>query len=428
MTISDHSITVYLPSTGLPETIDKDHPNWEKVKTAIRKQEWDHLEPLMNIPVGVSLYTNGDVEITEDGMFFRKVEINSYIASRIVSMFSEGFSVDPMVNFFVNMMENPDGKVRESVYKWLEAGNMPITEDGYLIGYKYVNDDFTSCHPGVWSMTPPYAFDHCAHYDHTPGNLVEMPREKCDTNPDNTCSSGLHFCAYGYLNQYMTNKRIVVVKINPRDVTSIPSDYNFFKARCCRYEVLDEVHLETTGDFLAGTTVVRAARGVSLDSIFFDPKQEHLEENSDELFDEHDEHDEESDEYDQTDYASDEFDLMFSRGGLVFYGNDLYHLRETLGSINKVAYEIGVASSTVQDWFKKIDDKIKIRQDQPKPVDQPPVESPFRQNAEFVHERTGLSFTRDELKAAISKHGTAYAMQQETGIPRSTINGWLKRV
>jgi hypothetical protein len=33
----------------------------------------------------------------------------------------------------------------------------------------------------------------------------------------------------------------VIVKINPRDVVSIPTDYNNAKGRACRYEVIGEV-------------------------------------------------------------------------------------------------------------------------------------------------------------------------------------------
>ena len=33
----------------------------------------------------------------------------------------------------------------------------------------------------------------------------------------------------------------MILKINPRDVVSIPTDYNDSKGRCCRYEVIGEV-------------------------------------------------------------------------------------------------------------------------------------------------------------------------------------------
>jgi hypothetical protein len=36
------------------------------------------------------------------------------------------------------------------------------------------------------------------------------------------------------------SNRVVIVKINPADVVSIPSDYKNTKGRCCRYEVIAE--------------------------------------------------------------------------------------------------------------------------------------------------------------------------------------------
>jgi hypothetical protein len=37
---------------------------------------------------------------------------------------------------------------------------------------------------------------------------------------------------------------MVVVKINPKDVVSVPSDYNCQKLRCCAYTVVSEVEAE----------------------------------------------------------------------------------------------------------------------------------------------------------------------------------------
>ena len=39
-------------------------------------------------------------------------------------------------------------------------------------------------------------------------------------------------------------ERTVIVKINPRDVISIPSDYNNSKGRACRYEVIGELGVD----------------------------------------------------------------------------------------------------------------------------------------------------------------------------------------
>ncbi len=50
----------------------------------------------------------------------------------------------------------------------------------------------------------------------------------------------LHFAAYDYAKNSYRGAHIVVVKINPADVVSIPNDYNNQKGRCCRYEVIGE--------------------------------------------------------------------------------------------------------------------------------------------------------------------------------------------
>ena len=75
--------------------------------------------------------------------------------------------------------------------------------------------------------------------------MVSMPRQAVDDNPNNTCSHGLHVCSYEYLKNF-TGERLVVCKVNPRDVVSIPTDYNHTKMRVCRYEVIQEIPLDST--------------------------------------------------------------------------------------------------------------------------------------------------------------------------------------
>jgi hypothetical protein len=70
-----------------------------------------------------------------------------------------------------------------------------------------------------------------------------MERFDVDDNKDNTCSTGLHFCSQSYLSCF-GGERTVIVKINPADVVSIPSDYNDAKGRACRYEVIGELEVE----------------------------------------------------------------------------------------------------------------------------------------------------------------------------------------
>jgi hypothetical protein len=51
--------------------------------------------------------------------------------------------------------------------------------------------------------------------------------------------------------------RTVIVKINPRDVVSIPTDYDNSKGRACRYEVIGEIGAQVTDQEDAFTSPVQ---------------------------------------------------------------------------------------------------------------------------------------------------------------------------
>jgi hypothetical protein len=92
-----------------------------------------------------------------------------------------------------------------------------------------------------------------------PGNVVEMERNTVDDNMNNTCSTGLHFCSKEYLAHFGGHdSRTVILKINPRDVVSIPADYNATKGRTCRYEVIGELGVHPDEAFIAPVQVEAA--------------------------------------------------------------------------------------------------------------------------------------------------------------------------
>jgi hypothetical protein len=123
-------------------------------------------------------------------------------------------------------MDNPSYRSVQELYGFLEKNNLPITPDGYFLAYKRVRDDYTDCHTGTM--------------DNSIGKTVSMERNQVDDDQNNTCSQGLHFCSQGYL-KHFGGARTIIVKINPRDVVSIPTDYDNSKGRACKYQVIGEV-------------------------------------------------------------------------------------------------------------------------------------------------------------------------------------------
>jgi hypothetical protein len=142
---------------------------------------------------------------------------------------SKGLPFQPLVNFLNNIMENPSMQSQKELYDFLEPEHLPITEDGFFLAYKAVRSDFKDKYRGV--------------FDNSVGQVCEMQRAKVDDDRGRGCSNGLHAGALNYVANYGSleaGDRIVIVKINPKDVVSVPSDSNCEKLRTCRYEVVGQ--------------------------------------------------------------------------------------------------------------------------------------------------------------------------------------------
>lgn len=211
---------------GTPHTINKTHVAYSKVVDAIKAGLWDDVKALINPVKAVITFSKGNVAIVEGEMFWKGQPFHNSLATRMVQMLTDGFDIDPMVNFMDNLMKNPSRQAVTELYGFLEKNSLPITPDGCFLAYKRVRENYMDCHTGTM--------------DNSVGKVVEMERNMVDDNRNNTCSAGLHFCSHSYLSSF-GGERTVIVKINPCDVVSIPSDYNDAKGRACRYEVIGEV-------------------------------------------------------------------------------------------------------------------------------------------------------------------------------------------
>jgi len=222
--IQGANITVVIGST--PFTISKSHITYAQVLEAIKAGDWDKVKEIVD-PVKVVLkFGQGNVTIDGEQLLWKGRELNTGLATRMIAMLQEGFDIKPMASFMENLMSNPSKRAVDELYGFLEKNNLPITPDGHFLAYKRVRDNYFDVHSGTM--------------DNSVGKIVEMERNEVDDNKDRTCSAGLHFCSHSYLGHF-SGDRVVIVKINPRDVVSIPSDYNDSKGRACRYEVIGEV-------------------------------------------------------------------------------------------------------------------------------------------------------------------------------------------
>lgn len=214
---------------GVSYTIDTDHPKYIQALESVRHKDWTSFINLVNISKQVQSYFDGsEVEINDGAINYHGQIIHNTLTKRIISFMREGLPHEPLLNLFKNLMANPSKRAVDELYDFLEVGELPITEDGHFLAFKNVRSDYKDIHSGT--------------FDNSVGKVCEMPRNGVDEDKDRTCSAGLHFCSIQYLPSFRDSDggKTMIVKINPRDVVAIPSDYNNTKGRTCRYEVVAE--------------------------------------------------------------------------------------------------------------------------------------------------------------------------------------------
>ena len=239
--VQGNNITVVLGNT--PHTVSKSHPTYQRVLDAIKANDWDTVRNVIEPKKVVLNYGRGNVSVQGDKLFWRGQEFHNAIAVRMIQMLQEGFSVEPLVNFMENLMQNPSKRAVTELYGFLEKNNLPVTPDGHFLAYKKVKADYKDVYSGTM--------------DNSVGKVLTMERNTVDDDKNRTCSAGLHFCSQSYL-AHFRGDRVMIVKINPRDVVSIPADYNEAKGRTCRYEVVGEIGVSEADATAAFTQSVQS--------------------------------------------------------------------------------------------------------------------------------------------------------------------------
>jgi len=227
--IGDDGLTVYID--GKMYTISSSDSKFDKAVKLVTKgaskkkliKLFDRLSRIRDY-----LDSSGRFKISDGVIYYDGQEVVNSLTTKILAMMDKGLPIEPMVNFFTNLRQNPSKTAQQELYLYLEAGDLPITPDGCFLSYKAVRDNYKDYHSG--------------RFDNSVGSICEMPRYEVDDNREVTCSTGLHAAQLEYAKMFGGDRgHLMVIKINPRDVCAIPKDYNNTKLRCCRYEVVDEL-------------------------------------------------------------------------------------------------------------------------------------------------------------------------------------------
>lgn len=372
--------TVSVMVMGTFRSIPRTHPNAESLISAIKDDApHDVISDLLDVRTYMDILTEGyvslvrDVESSELQVMHQGTVVRQTIATRIIDSYNEGRPPIELLRFLNNIKANTSKlDIADEIYDWVEAGNMPITEDGCLIAMKLVRNDYSSFH------------DHT--FINTPGSwLEEQDRSRVVTDRSQCAAGGLHFCSPSYLPSFASmngassaNSRIVVLKVNPADIAAIPTDYNFSKGRAFGYWVVGEVSDDDEiRRLFQGHNYLSAPTPTSKDAnAIYDGEE------------------------DDIDGYEDPFDCDP-------YDRDYDPEREEEDEYDNVEPEYEAKEKTAADYVK------------------PKATPDTGTKVTFVNGKA-CEFSRSQIVTLLIKHGGQRAVQRATGIPRSTLQGWIK--
>jgi len=226
-------MTVFI--NGASVVVPKDAPNFQDILDAIFEDaSTETILALTSVSRKLFAWSEGSLTVTGETVSIDGRELSPRLNNRILTLVKSEVpnkkAIAALQAFATNLLENPSRTAVNELYDFLDACNLPITPDGHFLAYKKVRGTFFDCHSNS--------------FDNTPGNTLSVPRNTVDEDRNRTCSSGLHVCSYGYLSHFGSSDeddRVVICKINPKDVVAVPADYDNMKMRVSQYTVVDEV-------------------------------------------------------------------------------------------------------------------------------------------------------------------------------------------
>jgi hypothetical protein len=257
--ITDSGILIFVD--GKQFQIAQDHPNFRAVKTKLENRDYSDLTDLLDIRAAVRkwLGINPRFTLTNDLLALDGVEFSDRVSQKVLAMIDAGNDPQALFNFLVKVRQNPSNTAQNELLLFCSANKFMIHADGDILSYKAVRQDYKDIHSGSVFYKPCHLMtaDERAKYDvgitmgreknvrvSTANGITEvsMPRFAVDDNRERTCSHGLHFAALGYASSFGgVGSKMLVLKVNPADVVSIPSDYNNEKGRTAKLVVAAEL-------------------------------------------------------------------------------------------------------------------------------------------------------------------------------------------
>lgn len=217
--ITNDSIAVVYE--GKSYTVRKGAANFVPLRAALIHESWEDVPAHLTVKKSIEDWARGDFTVEGSSIRYKDVRLPDSLNKRILEMAAKGESPEPFFAFWERVQRNPSHRSVHQLWDFLNHCGIPLTDDGCFLAYKGIRSNLKDKHTGC--------------YDNKPGAMHEMPRNQVSDDPETPCHEGFHVGALRYAQGF--GEVVVICKVDPEFVVSVPKDSSCEKMRVCKYTV-----------------------------------------------------------------------------------------------------------------------------------------------------------------------------------------------
>jgi hypothetical protein len=238
--INTEAITLFIKGSNIRiEKTNKKYPKIVKVFSLPKEEQEQAVLAIINDAapnIEKVISEKEGFEVRGTDIFYKNEKLPKAFADKILSIIRDGLPLDHFEKFWENLEKNPSAQSVLELTEFLDYKELPITEDGHFLAYKGVSSDYFSVHGNTETKVILGTVNSTGRIYNGIGEVIEVRRRDVDDDRDKHCSYGLHAGSLAYARGFAP--KLIVVKINPADVVSVPSDCGCQKVRVSKYEVI----------------------------------------------------------------------------------------------------------------------------------------------------------------------------------------------
>lgn len=230
-------------NNGQPHVFDHTHMNYNALIECVMSDDADEFVNLINSGSTIEDWSEGDFEFKDGFLYYEGERVADQPTNRIVELLKQNYSHEFMTNYLEKLYNNVSERAVQESYTWSSHKGLPIAKDGDMIAYKgvrkYVGEDIVDKMGRTITEGDLVDIYTGNSFRNNIGDSNGMKRRQVCDDHTMGCSKGLHVGTYEYATNWAGSTGVVVlVKFNPANIVSVPSDCQFSKMRVSDYEVV----------------------------------------------------------------------------------------------------------------------------------------------------------------------------------------------